>query len=56
MKKINKMSLIIIAIVVAVILLFVFSFQIIQNNNINYKKQITTAQCNINIQKNPTTN
>ena len=51
MKKINKMSLIIIAIVVAVILLFVFSFQGVQNKAISYEEQISTAQSDIKVQE-----
>lgn len=51
MKKINKMPLIIIAIVIAIILLFIFSFQGVQNKAISYEEQIGTAQSDIKVQE-----
>ena len=46
-----KMQLIIVAIVVSVILLFVFALQGVQNKAISYEEQITTAQSEIKIQE-----
>ena len=46
-----KILLIILAAVAAVILLFVFAFQGVQNNAINLEEQITTAQSEIKIQE-----
>ena len=51
----NKMSwklpLIILAVIVAIVLVFVFSFQGVQNTAISYEEQITTAQSEIKIQE-----
>lgn len=46
-----KLPLIIIAAVLAVILLFVFAFQGVQNHAIGLEEQITTAQSEIKIQE-----
>lgn len=46
-----KLPLIIIAAVLAVILLFVFAFQGVQNHAISLEEQITTAQSEIKIQE-----
>ena len=51
----NKMSwklpLIILAVIVAIVLVFVFSFHGVQNTAISYEEQITTAQSEIKIQE-----
>ena len=46
-----KLILIIVAVVLAVILMFVFSFQGVQNHAISLEEQITTAQSEIKIQE-----
>lgn len=46
-----KMLLIIVAIIVAVVLMFVFAFQGVQNKAISYEEQITTALSEIQIQQ-----
>ena len=46
-----KLPLIIIAAVLAVVLLFVFAFQSVQNHAIGLEEQITTAQSEIKIQE-----
>lgn len=47
----NKLPLIIGAIVIAVLLMFVFGLQGVQNKAISYEEQITTAQSEIKIQE-----
>lgn len=49
--KNTKIVLISIAIIVAVILLFVFAFQGVQNKAIAYEEQISTALSDINVQE-----
>jgi LemA protein len=49
--KNTKVVLISIAIIVAVILLFVFAFQGVQNKAIAYEEQISTALSDINVQE-----
>lgn len=46
-----KLVLIIIAVILAVVLMFVFAFQGVQNKAINLEEQITTAQSEIKIQE-----
>ena len=46
-----KLILIIVAVILAVILMFVFSFQGVQNHAISLEEQITTAQSEIKIQE-----
>lgn len=46
-----KLILIIIAAIIAVIVMFVFAFQGVQNKAINLEEQITTAQSEIKIQE-----
>lgn len=46
-----KLPVIIIAVIVAVALMFVFAFQGVQNHAIGLEEQITTAQSEINIQE-----
>lgn len=46
-----KLPLIIVAIIVAVIAMFIFGFQGVQNKAISYEEQITTAQSEIKIQE-----
>ncbi len=50
-KKSFKLPLIILAIVVAVMCLFVFAFQGVKNKAISYEEQITTAQSEIKVQE-----
>ena len=52
MKNVNyKLTLIIIGIIAAVVLLFVFAFQGVQNKAISYEEQIGTAQSDIKVQE-----
>lgn len=52
MKNFNyKLTLIIVGIIVAVALLFVFAFQGVQNKAISYEEQIGTAQSDIKVQE-----
>lgn len=46
-----KLVLIIVAIVLAVVALFVFAFQGVQNKAISYEEQINTAQSDIKVQE-----
>ena len=46
-----KLVLIVAAVIVALVLMFVFSFQGVQNKAINLEEQITTAQSEIKIQE-----
>lgn len=46
-----KLPVIIIAVIIAVVLMFVFSFQGVQNHAIGLEEQITTAQSEIKIQE-----
>ena len=49
--KNTKMMLIVVAIIIAVIMLFVFAFQGVQNKAISYEEQISTALSDINVQE-----
>lgn len=49
--KSPKIALIVVAIVIAAIMLFVFAFQGVQNKAISYEEQIYTAQSDINVQE-----
>lgn len=52
MKNFNyKLTLIIVAIVISVVLLFVFAFQGVQNKAISYEEQIGTAKSDIQVQE-----
>lgn len=52
MKNFNyKLTLIIVGIIAAVVLLFVFAFQGVQNKAISYEEQIGTAQSDIKVQE-----
>lgn len=51
MKKSYKLILIIAAIVMSVVLLFIFAFQGVQNTAISYEEQISTAQSDIQVQE-----
>ena len=46
-----KLCLIILAVIVAITLMFVFGFQGVQNKAISLEEQITTAQSEIKIQE-----
>lgn len=46
-----KLPLIIVAVVIAVVMLFVFSFQGVQNKAISLEEQISTAQSEIKVQE-----
>jgi LemA protein len=51
MKNNYKLILIIVAIIISVVLLFVFGFQGVQNQAISYEEQISTAQSDIQVQE-----
>ena len=46
-----KLCLIIVAIVIALVLMFVFAFQGVQNKAISFEEQIGTAQSDIKVQE-----
>lgn len=46
-----KFTLIIVCIVIAVVLAFIFGFQGVQNKAISYEEQISTAHSEINVQE-----
>ena len=49
--KNSKLFLIIVAVVIAIVICFIFGFQGVKNKVISYEEQISTAQSNIKIQE-----